>query len=55
MIYNILRAHESEINEIAEEMKMSLGGPLDLVSRYQGKKPRLCLLRMKLLIMNVLS
>ena len=31
-VYNQLKTHESEVSEIAEESKMSLGGPLALVS-----------------------
>lgn len=32
-----MKAHESEIIEIAEEAKLSLGGPLALVSKVSGK------------------
>ena len=35
-LYNVLKAHESEINDIAEESKLSLGGLLALVSKVVG-------------------
>lgn len=34
-LYKMMKAHESEIIEIAEESKISLGGPLALVSKVQ--------------------
>lgn len=36
-LYNVLKAHETEVNEIAEESKISLGGPLYLVSKVVGR------------------
>lgn len=36
--YNVLKAHENEVNEIAEETKMNLGGPLALMSKVFGKE-----------------
>lgn len=35
---NVLKAHQSEINEIAEETKMSLGGPLELMSKVTTRE-----------------
>ena len=32
-VYNQLKTHESEVSEIMEEVKQSLGGPLALVSK----------------------
>lgn len=32
-LYNLLKSHESKIKDIAEEWKMSLGGPMDLMSK----------------------
>ena len=37
-MYNQLETHESEVNEIAEELKLSLGGPLALVSKVSKKE-----------------
>lgn len=37
-LYNVLKAHESEIYEIAKEGKLSLGGPLALVLKVSGKE-----------------
>ena len=36
-LHNVLKALESEINEIAEERKMNLGGPLALMSTVSAK------------------
>lgn len=36
-LYNILKAHESEVIEIAEENKMNFGGPVALVSKMSVK------------------
>ena len=36
-LYNVLQAHESEINEIAEEGKLSFGEPLALMSKVSAK------------------
>lgn len=38
MIYSVLRAHEYEVNEIAKESRISLGGPLALVSKVAGRE-----------------
>ncbi|XP_023733619.1 uncharacterized protein LOC111881461 [Lactuca sativa] len=37
-LYNQLKTHESELNEMEEESKMSLGGPLALVSKMSEKE-----------------
>ncbi|XP_052622721.1 uncharacterized protein LOC128128007 [Lactuca sativa] len=37
-LYNQLKTHESQVNEIAEESKLSLGVPLALVSKCMRKK-----------------
>lgn len=38
-LYNILKAHESEVKEIAEEnRKINFGGPLALVSKTTRKE-----------------
>lgn len=36
-LYNVLKAHESEINDIDEKSKLSLGGPLALMSKVVAK------------------
>ena len=36
-LYNVLKAHKSKINEIDGEGKMSLGGPLALMSKMPTK------------------
>lgn len=36
-LYNVLKHHESEINEIAEEGKLGIGGPLALISKVNTK------------------
>ena len=40
-LYNFLKANESEINEIAEEGKISLEGPLDLMSKVSKWKSKM--------------
>ncbi|XP_023737287.1 uncharacterized protein LOC111885248 [Lactuca sativa] len=35
--YNLLKAHKNEVNEVAEESKINLGGPLALVSKVLGR------------------
>lgn len=37
-LYNELKAHESEVNEIAEEMRISFGGPLALMSKVTSRE-----------------
>ena len=37
-LYNLLKTHEAEVNEIAEESKISIGGPLALVSKVSGRE-----------------
>ena len=37
-VYNQLKTHESEFNEMTEESKLSLGGPLTLVSKMSEKE-----------------
>ncbi|XP_023748037.1 uncharacterized protein LOC111896263 [Lactuca sativa] len=37
-LYNVLKAHDSEVNEIAEETKVNLGGPCALVSKGFGRE-----------------
>ena len=37
-LYNVLKAHESELNEIIEETMISLSGPLALVSKVAGRE-----------------
>ena len=37
-LYNELKAHECEVNEIAEETRISLGGPLALMSKVTSRE-----------------
>ncbi|XP_023745018.1 uncharacterized protein LOC111893181 [Lactuca sativa] len=37
-LYNQLKTHKSEVNEMSEESKLSLGGPLALVSKVSEKE-----------------
>ena len=37
-LYNLLKTHEDKVNEIAEEAKISLSGPLALVSKVSEKE-----------------
>ncbi|KAL7592013.1 hypothetical protein Lser_V15G31779 [Lactuca serriola] len=37
-LYNVLKAHENEVNEIIEETRNSLGGPLALMSNVASKE-----------------
>ena len=37
-LYNLLKTHEGEVNEMVEELKLSLGGPLALVSKVSEKE-----------------
>ena len=37
-LYNLLKTHEGEVNEMAKELKLSLGGPLALVSKVFEKE-----------------
>ena len=37
-LYNQLKSHENEVNEIAEEATASFGGPLALVSKVSDKE-----------------
>ena len=37
-MYNVLKAYENEISDIIEKSKLSLGGPLALVSKFAGKE-----------------
>ncbi|XP_023742160.1 uncharacterized protein LOC111890233 [Lactuca sativa] len=37
-LYNLLKTHEGEVNEMAEESKLILGGPLALVSKVTEKE-----------------
>ena len=37
-LYNQLKAHENEVNDIAEESKISLGGLLALISKVSEKE-----------------
>lgn len=36
-VYNILKAQESQVKEIAEENKLNFGGPMVLVSKTTAK------------------
>ena len=37
-MYNVMKEHESDVNEIVEESKISLGGPLALVSKVVSRE-----------------
>lgn len=37
-LYNVLKPHESEIIQIAKVGKLSLGGPLTLMSKVNAKE-----------------
>ena len=37
-LYNHLETHKNEVNKIAEESKLSLGGPLALVTKVTEKE-----------------
>ena len=37
-LFNLLKTHEGEANEIPEESKMSIGGPLALMSKVNEKE-----------------
>lgn len=54
-LYNVLKTNQSKINQIVEDEKLSLGGPLTPVSKVSRKQLKLNMLVLMILIMKVLS